>query len=163
MILISKIYKALIFDTKFYTELEFDRSNLSHALLVVLLVGLCGGIGTLNIASASILKEIIFILIGWLIWGFVIYIIGVKILHHTSDLVELLVYLGFAYSPGIINIFGIIPQLTYIILVISLLWTILTFIYATKHALNSNYSSAIIVCIISVIPYIIIRFVILIL
>lgn len=162
MLFIYKLYKALTFNEKFYRELELDRSNLSHAILVVLLVGICSGVGTINIASVSVLKEIIFNLIGWLVWSFVLYLIGVKILKYTSDFVELLVYLGFAFSPGVLNILGILPSLTYYVLIISFLWTVFTFVYAAKYALNCNYPEAIMVSVISVIPYIVIRFALLI-
>jgi len=157
MTLFIKIYRALTFDENFYRELENDRTNISHAILVVLIVGICNGLGTLNIVSTSILREIIFNLIGWFVWSFIIYLIGVKILNMTSDFVELLLYLGFAFSPGIINIFGLIPNLTYYVLIISLFWTILTFIYATKYALNCNFMKAFAVCVVSVVPYILIR------
>ncbi len=158
MLFLSKLYNALTFNEKFYMELELDRSNLSHAILVVLFVGVSNGIGTINIASVSVLKEIMFNLIGWLLWSLVLYLIGVKILNYTSDFVELLVYLGFAFSPGILNIFGIIPSLTYYILTISFLWTVFTFVFAAKHAFNCNYPEAILVSVISVIPYLLMRF-----
>lgn len=161
MVLISRIFKAVTFNEKFYRELELDRSNLSHAVLIVLLVGLCNGLGTLNVVSVSIIKEIVFNLIGWFVWSIVLYIIGVKILHYTSDLVELLVYLGFAFSPGIFNVFGLIPHLSYYILTLTFIWTVFTFVYAAKHALNCNYKNAVLVSVVSVIPYIIIRSVLL--
>lgn len=162
MTLLSKIYRALTFDENFYRDLEHHRSNISQAVLVVLIVGICNGLGTLNTVSSSIIREIIFNLVGWFIWSFIIYLIGVKIFDFTSDLLELLMYLGFAFSPGIINILGLIPHLTYWVLIISLLWTILTFIYATKYALNCDFIKAFAVCVVSVIPYVLIRIILLI-
>lgn len=153
----SKLFRAVTFNETFYKGLEYDRSNIYYAMLTVALVGLCNGIGTMNVGSASILKEVVFNIMGWFIWSFIIYLIGVRIINFSSDLVELLVYLGFAFSPGIINILGIIPQISYHVLTISIIWTILTFIYAVKYALNCSYSKAAFVSIISVIPYIIIR------
>lgn len=162
MNIVLKMYKALIFDEKFYRELELDRSNLSQAVIVVILVGICSGAGTLNHLSVSLFKEIIFIIIGWLVWSIVLYLIGVKILNHTSDMIELLMYLGFAFSPGLFNILGLLPQISNFIFIITFIWTVLTFIYAAKHALNCDYTRAVLVSVLSVIPYIFIRTLILI-
>jgi hypothetical protein len=78
-------------------------------------------------------------LIGWYVWAYLTYFIGTKLLPesqtHTSH-GELLRTLGFASSPGLIRIVGLIPGLTGIVFFITSIWMLVTMVVAVRQALD---------------------------
>ena len=156
------IYYSSTLNSNFYDEIHSHKDWSKYSLTIVVVVAICTGIGTLQVTEPeSITKEIVFSLFGWFLWGLIIYVIGVKFFKYESTLNDLLRYLGFAYSPGIVNILGLVPKLDYLIILISFLWIIFTFIYAITKSLKCTPPMAILIVLIGVIPYVIIRFFIL--
>jgi hypothetical protein len=91
-------------------------------------------------------------LIGWLIWSYLTYIIGTKLLptpETKADYGELLRTIGFSSSPGLIRILGIIPGLREIVFLVSGIWMLVAMIIAVRQALDYQSTlRAIGVCII---------------
>ena len=153
------IAKAIKFDSSVYLLAKENKSYTKYSLLIVLLASLCTGIGTSALTeTTSILKEIIFSLIGWILWSFIIFIVGTKIFDYKSTFQELLRTLGIAYSPGVINILGVISSISLTVVAVSLLWTILSFIFSVKETLRCSALKAILISISGFIPYLIIKF-----
>ena len=72
---------------------------------------------------------------------------------HTSDMGELLRCLGFAYSPLVLNILGIIPVLGPIVLIVASIWALIAFVVATRQALDCGTGRAILVAVLGFIVY----------
>jgi len=91
-------------------------------------------------------------LIGWYVWAFLTYYIGTKFLPEEkteADYGQLLRTLGFASSPGLIRVLGIIPGLLGIVNFIASIWMLVTMVIAVRQALDYKSTlRAVVVCII---------------
>jgi hypothetical protein len=74
-----------------------------------------------------------------------IFLIGVKVFKHTSDVGELLRCLGFAYSPNALSILGVISVIGSVIRFAVLVWVLLAFIVAVRQALDCGTGRAILI------------------
>lgn len=116
----DRVIRAARLDANVYEEVEADAGALGQAVAAVVLSSLAAGIGSAGARGPSgILVGMVFALAGWYIWAYLSYIIGTKILPEPQTKAshgELLRTLGFASSPGIIRVLGIIPGLGGVVL-----------------------------------------------
>lgn len=154
MRLFNRMVRAAKLEPELYEEVERDVEATKEALLVVLIVGICSAIGNIGIlGTKGIITGLIAGILGWVLWSFVIFLIGVKGFKHTSDMGELLRCLGFAYSPLVLNILGIIPVLGPIVLIVASIWALIAFVVATRQALDCGTGRAILVAVLGFIVY----------
>ncbi|MFQ6051262.1 MAG: YIP1 family protein [Candidatus Hydrothermarchaeota archaeon] len=154
--LVDKMIRAARLDISLYEEVEKDPNATKEAFLVVVIASVCGGIGSITAGGiAGLILGIIMSVIGWAMWAGIIYLIGVVILKHTSDMGELLRCLGFADSPGVLNIFGIIPFLGGLIRFVVSIWLLVAFVIAVRQALDVDTVRAIVISIIGFFVYLI--------
>jgi hypothetical protein len=136
----ERMIRAAKLDIALYEEVEADTHATGQAALVVILSSLAAGIGSLVSAGVSgIVFGTLMALIGWYIWAYMTYFIGTKFLpapqtHVTPG--ELLRTIGFASSPGLLRLVGIIPGLTGLVFVVTSLWMLAAMIVAVKQALD---------------------------
>jgi hypothetical protein len=157
MNLADKMIRAAKLDVQLYEEVEKDAEATKEALLVVLIGAICSGIGSIGVLGAKgIIAGLISAVIGWFLWSVVIFLIGVKILKHTSDMGELLRCLGFAYSPNALSILGVIPIIGSIIRFVVFIWVLVAFIVAVRQALDCGTGRAILVSVLGFIVFLII-------
>lgn len=140
-------------NSEIYEEVEADRKAFGQAMGVVVLSSLAAGIGSLrHIGVNGVVLGTLSALVGWLIWAYLAYLIGTKLLPEPqtrSDYGELLRTIGFASSPGIIRVLGLLPGLTAISFLAAEVWMLAAMIVAVRQALD--YSStwrAVAVCLI---------------
>ena len=129
-----------------------------QALGVVLLVSLASGIGYLNVEGTSgLIAGTVFALVGWGLWALITYWIGTTLFRTPqteADWGQLLRTLGFAQSPGILRIFGVIPVIGPFIFFAASLWQLVTMVVAVRQALDySSTLRAVGVVLVSFIPY----------
>jgi len=74
----------------------------------------------------------------------VTYVIGAKLLGGVATWGELLRTIGFAQSPGVLMIFGIIPILGGIVRVVVLIWLLIAGIIAIRQALDFSTGKAVV-------------------
>ncbi len=78
-------------------------------------------------------------LVGWYIWAFLTYFIGTKLLPEPqtrANYGELLRTIGFASSPGLIRVLGIIPALAPFVFLIAGIWMLVAMVIAVRQALD---------------------------
>jgi len=151
--LIDKMVRAAKLDATLYEEVEADKTAMGQAMTVVILSGLAAGIGTITkTGTLGIISGAIGAIIGWFIWAFLTYWIGTKLLPQPqteANLGQLLRTIGFASSPGLIRVLGIIPGFRDIIFFASSIWMLIAMVIAVRQALDyTNTGRAIGVCII---------------
>ncbi len=152
--LIDRMVRASKLDVNLYEEVEADKGAMGQAVAVVVLSSVASGIGSIGILGISgLITGTLFSLVGWIIWAFLIYIIGTKLLPEPqtkSDMGELLRTIGFSSSPGIIRIVGIIPFLGAIASIVASVWMLVAMIVAVRQALDYKSTwRAIGVCVIA--------------
>lgn len=149
----EKMIRAAKLDINLYEEVEADKSALFESMMVVVIASVAAGIGVIWKAGLSgLITGTLTALIGWLIWSYITFIVGTKLLPTPAtktDYGELLRTIGFSSSPGLIRVIGIIPGLSGIVFFISGIWMLITMVVAVRQALDyTSTLRAIGVCII---------------
>ena len=136
----NRIIRAAKLDANLYEEVEADKGALGQAIGVVILSSIAAGLGSIAVAGISgILLGTISALIGWLIWAYLAYVIGTKVLpvpETKADYGELLRTTGFSSSPGLIRVLGIIPGLAGIVFLVAGIWMLVAMVIAIRQALD---------------------------
>jgi len=160
---VNRMIRAAKLEPNLYEEVEADKNALRQAMAVVVLSNVAAGVGFISISGIrGLIFGTVLGLVGWVVWAFLIFIIGTKLLPQAqtkSDMGELLRTIGFASSPGIIRVFAFIPLIGSIISTVALLWMLVAMVIAVRQALD--YTStwrAVGVCVIGAIPYLMLLF-----
>lgn len=140
-----------------------------QAMLVVFLSSLAAGIYTYKFGGTrGLVVGTIVTFAGWLLMSFLVYLVGTKLFPDTetkTDVGEILRVLGFAAAPGIFILLALIPIISnffWIVILVIWLWRLVAMIIAVKQALDfKNTWSAIWVCVIGLIAYMLVYIVLL--
>ena len=156
--MIQRMIRAASLDSHLYEEVEHDKSAITQAMLIVVLVSIAKGIAALATTGTliGIATGIIGGLVSWAIWAFVTYIVGSKLLKTPethSSWGELARVTGFAQTPGLLLVFALLPFLgTYIIVIVGL-WQVAAMVVGIRQALD--YTSTIRAIVVVLIGFII--------
>lgn len=149
----DRIIRAAKLDVRLFEEVEADSRAMPQAMAVVVLSSVAAGIGSIAEGGiGGIFTGTIMALVSWFVWAYLTYLIGTKLLPEPqtrADVGQLLRSIGFASSPGLIRVIGIIPGLTGVVFFIASIWMLVAMVIAVRQALD--YSStwrAIGVCVI---------------
>jgi len=145
---------AAALDAAIYEEVEADRSATLQAFVVVLLSSVAAGIGSRGVGgetAVNILFVTMVSLLAWCAWALVTYTIGGFVLpepHTRVDVGELMRTIGFATTPGLLRVFGVLPGVTMPAFVVTSLWMLAAMIVAVRQALDYRSTArAIAVCV----------------
>ena len=136
---LNRIIRACKLDVNLYEEVEADKSATFQAAGVVVLSSLAAGVGALSLGASNFLMAPLLSLASWFVWAYLVYLIGVKIFPEPTteaDHGQLLRTIGFSSAPGLIRVFGIIPNLTSIVFVIASIWMLVAMVIAVRQALD---------------------------
>ena len=150
---IDRIIRASRLESKLFEEVEADYGAMPQAVGIVVLSSIAAGVGTVSIGGlGGIIIGTISALIGWFIWAFLTYIIGTKLLPEPetkADYGELLRTIGFASSPGLLRVLGVIPisWVSNIVFIVAGIWMLVAMVIAVRQALDyKSTPRAILVC-----------------
>ena len=156
--LVSRMLGAAQLKVETYEEVEADSSATRQAILVVVLVAIATGLGSFGANGLSgLMWGIVVGVIGWALWAWITYFVGTKILgtpETHADWGQLARALGFAQSPGVLRVFGILPFVGGLLFFLVSIWQLAAMVVAVRQALD--YAStwrAVGVVVIAFIPY----------
>jgi hypothetical protein len=138
-------YRALgaaVLDRSVYEGIEHDPAATRQALLVVIGSSLAAGIGASGWSGPrplSLVAVAALSLVSWLAWALIIQQIGGRYLAESEthvDLRELLRTIGFAASPGFLQVFAWIPSVTTSVFIVSWVWMFAAMTVAVRQALD---------------------------
>jgi len=157
--MVDRMIRASRLDVHIFEEVEADTSATRQALSVVFLVALATGIASIgSLGLLGLLVVVVVAVVGWAIWAWIIYFIGTKILpeHEThADWGQLARSLGFAQSPGVLRVFGVVPGVGVIIFLVVSVWMLVSMVIAVRQALDyTSTLRAIGVVLLGFIPYV---------
>jgi hypothetical protein len=136
---------ASVLDVDTYEEVEADRGATAQALVVVLASSLAGGIGASGFMhDGRPIAEGIFVwsaisLIAWASWALLVFEIGGRLLPEAGtrvDVGELMRTIGFAAAPGMLRVFGVIPEVTIPVFLLTTVWMLVAMVVAVRQALD---------------------------
>lgn len=134
----DRIIRAAKLDVNLYEEVEADTGATGQARGVVVFSSVAAGLGA-GAGLGGILIGTAAALIGWYVWAYLTYWIGTRIFPEPQTRAshgELLRTIGFASSPGLIRMFGLIPGLRGVIFLIAAIWMLVATVIAVRHALD---------------------------
>jgi hypothetical protein len=151
MTFVQRMIGAAKLDPAAFEEVENDRTATPQALGVVVLASVAGGLA-MGDGVRGLVVGTIAGLIGWLVWAWLIHLIGTRWLPEAetkADTGELLRVLGFASAPGILRVIGILPFLATLVLAVTAIWTLIAVVVGVRQALDyTSTGRAIGVCLI---------------
>jgi hypothetical protein len=161
----ERMIGAAKLDAAIYEEVEADTTATSQALLVVVLSSVAAGLSfvTMN-GIRGVIWGTLSAIVGWVVWAGITYLVGTKMLPEPqtkSDMGELLRTIGFAMSPGILRILGIIPVIGFLVNVAVFFWLLAAVVVAVRQALDyKSTGRAVGVCLIGFFVYIFVFFIV---
>lgn len=151
---VQRLLGALALDVAIYEEVESDRAATGQALAVVLLSSLAAGIGwqgAHGISVPALLYVSAFALLLWAAWALVTYEIGARLLPGPQtrvDVGELLRTIGFAATPGLFRVLGVIGGVAIPVFIGSAIWMLAAMVVAVRQALDyTSTARAVAVCV----------------
>ncbi len=155
--LVQRMIRAARLDASLYEEVEADRTATRDAAIAVTLVAVATGIGSALAGAFAARPEglpapnplialiigIVGSLLGWLIWSYVTYFIGTRMFGGRATPGEMLRTIGFAQSPGILNLLSFIPFLGPILSLVVGIWSLVAGVVAVRQALDFTTGKAI--------------------
>jgi hypothetical protein len=151
---LQRLIGAAALDAAIYEEVEADQSAIGQALVVVVLSSLAAGFGASGFGLSSI-ANIGFItvlaLMAWMAWALITFEIGARLMAQPQtrvDVGQMMRTIGFAATPGLIRVLGVIPGVTIPAFVIAAVWMLAAMIVAVRQALDfTSTARAIAVCV----------------
>ena len=137
--LIGRMIRAARLDPRLYAEVEADETSIGQAASVVLLAAFAGGINLPGAPFAILFAGLLAALAGWLLFAYVIYLIGAKLLPEPgtkANFGALLRAMGFANAPGVVKLLGIVPELRMLVFFVAMVWVLVATVTAVRHALS---------------------------
>jgi hypothetical protein len=145
----ERLLGALQLDPEIYGEVEHDQEALPQALGVVALAALCAGIGGVGAGSGALMAGVLGAVLGWLVSAAVVWLVGVRMLDHTSSYQELLRTIGFAQAPQLLLVLAAIPVLGGLLRIAVFVWGLAAYVVAVREALDVETGRAVLVCILA--------------
>ena len=163
--LTDRMVRAARLETGLYNEVEADVSATNQALTVVVITALAGGIGAAlgealggraTGVVGGLIGGVVAELWGWLVWSYVMYLVGTRVFHGTATYGELLRTLGFANSPGVLLILRFVPVLGGLIALIVGIWRIVAGFIAVREALDLDNGNTVATIVVGIVAYLIV-------
>ena len=139
---LNRLFRAAKLDASLYEEVIADTKTMFQAMMAVFIYSAAsayGGFGRAGVAGINF--GMLTTLIGWYIWAFSTYFVGVKFLPEAEtkeNRKAVLRAMGFASAPGLIRLLGLIPGITGATLLIASVWMFVAAVVAIKQAMNYN-------------------------
>jgi hypothetical protein len=165
--LLERMIRAARLDSSLFEEVEADLNATSQAATVVGIVAICsafggavrfgtGAGGSVGGAVTAFIGGLILAFIGWIAWSYITYWIGTSIFKGQATPGELLRTIGFAQTPGILNILQFVPFLGGLVSLVVFFWSIIAGVIALRQALDISTGQAVITAVIGFIPMLVI-------
>lgn len=161
--LVQRMIRAARLEPALYEEVEADRTATRDAATAVTIVALAGGIGGaigalltrpevgVTGAIAALVFGVISALVGWLIWSYVTYFVGTRLFGGRATPGEMLRTIGFAQSPGVLNILAFIPVIGALVGLVTFIWSLVAGVIAIRQALDFDTGKAVMTAVIGAI------------
>jgi hypothetical protein len=152
--LVQRLVGAAALDPAIYEEVEGDPAATSQAFAIVVGSSVAAGIGARGFAEVTVGDAVLFsaiALVAWAAWALITFEIGARLMPEPQtrvDVGQLLRTIGFASTPGLLRVLGIMPAVAAPVFVVTTVWMLLTMIVAVRHALDyRGIGPAIAVCV----------------
>ena len=151
--LVERIIGALLLDRHVYAEVSATPTANGQAFAVVLLSGLCNGLGlTWRMGGFGISVGVGASLLSWFVWTAVIFTVA-ALLGQRDRSRSLLRALGFANAPAMVLLFGFVPLVGDLIRVVVVCWLLAAAVVAIEGVFEISRRRAIVIASIGFVLY----------
>lgn len=137
---ISRITRASRLESALYEEVESDSGAMGQSVAVIFLSGVATGIGSLVTADLiGVLNAVLLSLAAWLLCGLAAWTVGTRVLAEPdteASFGEVLRVTGFASSPGLLRVFGVVPILGSLVFIVTGFWMLIAMVIAIRQTLD---------------------------
>jgi len=146
--LVQRLIGAAALDAAIYEEVEGDASALPQAFAIVIASSLAAGIGARGLTTVTVSGVLLYsaiALVSWAAWALITFEIGARLMPEPQtrvDVGQLLRTIGFAATPGLLRILGIMPAVAWPVFVVTSVWMLLAMIVAVRQALDYRTTRA---------------------
>jgi hypothetical protein len=151
---LQRLIGAAALDVAIYEEVESDPGATTQAFAIVIMSSLAAGIGVQGLGASGIPGLVFFsivALLSWAAWALVTFEIGGRLMPDPEtrvDVGQLLRTIGFASTPGLLRVLGIMPAVAGPVFVVTSIWMLLAMVVAVRQALDYRSTSrAVAVCV----------------
>jgi hypothetical protein len=153
-LIVPRLGGALLLRPSTYAAVAADASAGLQCAIVVLISAIFEAAssaalhGAAVLDSREILPAMIAAPIGWLIWGVILWLVGVRALAHSADFGAVMRALGLAHAPGLILGIALLPGLAILtgtLYLVALAWFVAAMVAAASGALRVPPRRAILV------------------
>ena len=152
---IARMIGAATLEIATYEEVEHDTDATMQAAGVVALSAIAQAFGS---GYGGVIGGIVGALLGWAVLAGLTYFVGTKLFSGTATWGELLRTLGFATSPGILAVLGMIPLVGPLILSVVFFWLIVAAVVAIRQALDITTGQALVTAVLGWLAWMLLRF-----
>ena len=152
--LLQRLIGAAALDAAIYEEVEADASALPQAFAIVVASSLAAGIGARGLTTVTLGGVLLYsaiALVSWAAWALITFEIGARLMPEPQtrvDVGQLLRTIGFAATPGLLRVLGVMPAVSIPVFVATSVWMFLAMIVAVRQALDYRTTrAAIAVCV----------------
>lgn len=147
--LVERMIGAAMLDVSVYEEVEADEGATGQAAMVVVMVAAASAVGASREGGAMVGVAIVTALLQWFLWAGLTWFIGTRLFAGTASYGELLRTLGFAMTPGVLNVLGFIPGVGVLVAIAVWIWMLVAGIIAIRQALDFDTTKAVLTAVIS--------------
>jgi hypothetical protein len=140
--LLQRLIGAAALDAAIYEEVENDAAALPQAFAIVIASSLAAGIGARGLTSVTMPGVLLYsaiALVSWAAWALITFEIGARLMPEPQtrvDVGQLLRTIGFASTPGLLRILGVMPAVAIPVFAATAIWMLLAMIVAVRQALD---------------------------
>ena len=138
--MINRMLGAAMLKVSTFEEIEADAKATRQAMLVVAIVALATGLGTVGAGGvAGLVSGIVVGLVGWALWAGLTFLIGTTLFktpQTKANWGEMARVLGFAQAPGVLKVLGSIPGVGPAIFFIISVWQLAAMVIAVRQGLD---------------------------
>ncbi len=149
----NRILRVIRLDPAVFREIAADPGAMAQAAIIVVVVSLLSAIGsstgTGNFFGSLLGNWITGIVVGWIVWAILTYFVGTYLFHGRSSVAEMLRVLGFASAPRLLGVFGIIPCVGWIAVLIGWILALVAGFIAVRESMEFDTGNAILTVVIS--------------
>jgi len=156
---VERAIGAARLDPRAYEEVERDEAATGTALAIVVLVAIASGIG--NIRDNGILGfvfGVVFSVLGFVLYAGIAYLVGSKLFATTETRAtwgQLIRTLGFAQSPGILYVLGIVPVIGAVVSLVVAVWILIASVIAIRQACDFSTGRAVLTAFVAWLIYLV--------
>ena len=126
--MLARMLGAALLDVRGFDEVAADDGATFHALIVVALVALASGVGTMGVGDAgafSLFLGLAYGLLSWVVWTLITSAVAATLLAKSGPRAgwgRLVRTTGFAQAPGVLRVLGLLPVIGPFVFFGVLLW-----------------------------------------